>query len=202
MCRTGEKVEGFLRQRLIQGDRTAFWELWILYCDESLRRHCLFWMDGNRADAEDALSSASLKAWQALPDSMQSLTHVKSWLICLVRNHCVDIQRQRSSRNKCQQRLGAVSSVCKASVWPTQESPEELIVRQEVILGICRALEKLSPSLREAAHLRFVDGLSCHDIAIQLDLAPATVRKRLQYARRLLQKRLRVYQIAAKGCRN
>jgi RNA polymerase sigma-70 factor (ECF subfamily) len=45
----------------------TFWQLW-QQNQTYLYRCCLKWMNGNRIDAEEALSQAMFKAWEKLPD--------------------------------------------------------------------------------------------------------------------------------------
>lgn len=70
--------------------RAAFWRQWEQYRDE-LYRCCLKWMNGNRIDAEDALSCAMLKAWEKAQKYVGEIANFKAWLIRLTYNLCIDI---------------------------------------------------------------------------------------------------------------
>lgn len=90
--------EDWVLKHLAQGDSSAFWILWMRYHGD-LYNYCLRWMGGNREDAEDALSRASIKAWNALPKYADKITNPKGWLIRLTHNLCVDLHREKARRS-------------------------------------------------------------------------------------------------------
>src|SRR5262245_45617684 len=182
--------ERILLQRLAHGDAAAFWELWERYRAPLLYPYCLQWMQGNRADAEDVLSSASLKAWKGLTDSAHQITNPKAWLLRLLHNLCLDI-------HKAHDRSHTVPHVDLSSggrpAGPVQESVETAALRREMSCHIQRAIDALPPQLREPSLLYLMHGMPPRDIAAYLNLGPDRIRKRLQQARTMLQKRLTVY---------
>jgi RNA polymerase sigma factor (sigma-70 family) len=186
-------------QRLRQGDGTAFWELWEQYRADLLARQSLHWMAGNPADAEDALSSSSLKAWQYLTGCTQDIRHMKGMLARLLHNHCMGVWRERQRQTKCRQ--GLVSSLRRDenSAAGMQESVEETFLRHELTMLIRHTLDRLPPRLRQAAVLRFVHELSYEEIAVRLRIRSDNVRKRIQQARILLWEQLRSYDAAEPG---
>ena len=62
--------------------------------------------------------------------------------------------------------------------------------RPRVSLGV---IENLPPRLRAVSRLNLLYGMPSRDIAVQLNLGPDNVRKRLQQARAILQKQLTAY---------
>jgi RNA polymerase sigma-70 factor (ECF subfamily) len=159
-------------------------------------------MGGNQAEAEDALSSACLKAWQKLPAYAHDINNVQGWLLQLLHNHCVDIHRERT-RHHCTVEFTDDYATLDSAGDPMQapESPENAVLRRETNTAIQRALEHLPVRLREPAMLRFCHELPHRDIAAQLCLTPETARKRIQQARALLQEQLRAYLDGANGPR-
>lgn len=182
-------AERELLQRLTQGDITAFSGLWEQYQGELFSRCCRRWMAGNRDDAEDALSSAGLKAWQYLPNAHEEIRSVKGWLTRLLQNQCRDMWRAEQRRRVYLMQSGAVVN----GMVLAQESAEDAVLRHELNLSIHSAIASLPPRLREPCRLRFFLDMPCGDIAAQLNLDPANVRKRLQQARALLQEELAGY---------
>lgn len=180
-------------QRLVQGDTTAFWATWEQYCDPLFARRCLQWMGDHREDAEDALSSAYLKIWQAWPAHADEVRSVKAWLTRLLHNHCIDMRRDQIRRRSIEQLvddMGALEAVAGAQ---TQRSPEAVALQREQGMLLWRALNHLPPLLREPALLRFYHELPHGDIAARLSLTPETVRKRVQQARAILQRQWHAY---------
>ncbi|XWK91082.1 MAG: sigma-70 family RNA polymerase sigma factor [Phormidium sp.] len=78
---------------------SAFWQLWQQHHDY-LYRCCVKWMEGNTAEAEDALSRAMLKAWEKLRNGDRVINNFKAWLTQLTRNICVDIHRERNRSSR------------------------------------------------------------------------------------------------------
>ena len=73
----------------------VFSQKWREYQDH-LYRCCLKWVDGNHANAEEALSRAAVKAWNKVKDGKYIVTNFKAWLTKLTRNLCVDIHRENN----------------------------------------------------------------------------------------------------------
>ncbi|MDH3602954.1 MAG: sigma-70 family RNA polymerase sigma factor [Candidatus Tectomicrobia bacterium] len=180
-------------QRLSQSDIDAFWGLWESYRRELLSRHCLRWMGGKLEDAEDALSSAGLKALEYLTTHDVEITNVKHWLQRLLHNHCMDIRKRQKKYvdlSLDNDDASPINEPVSTLVWT---SPEHNALRSELRQALHDAINHLPSRLREPARLRFVSEMSHCDIALKLNLCPANVRKRIQHARPLLQAHLQAY---------
>ncbi len=165
-----------------------FWELWLTHQDQ-LRKQCMHMMSGNLADAEDALSSAMLRASQKFVEYSGSIMNEKAWLSKLVHNVCIDQFRQRK-RTYYQALEGEASEQVEEAMFSgPQPSPEEVALGREQVATLEACLEKLSNNLRVPLMLRCVEGWSYPDIAAELDLRADTVRKRVQLARDFLRGR-------------
>lgn len=180
-----EVDERLLLQRLAQGDRRAFWSIWMRHQEELFSR-CLHWLGGNRAEAEDALSSASLKAWKHLPAHAQDIVNVKGWLIRLLYNHCIDIRRTLKRHHHIVQGMTTLPHPRLEWQPPAGELPEEIVSYQEALQDVRYAIDSLPHALHETVELRFFHDLSYREIAIQLNLSPENARKRVQKARSFL----------------
>ena len=184
--------EQSLLHRLGQGDSRAFWDIWQQYQNDFFSRYSLRWMGNNREDAEDALSEASLKAWQRLQAADQEITNIKGWLSRLLHNHCIDSRRAQKRRVSTVQLVDDIDAVATTGA-AVLESVEDTVLRHEMHLYIQQAIDNLPPRLREPSRLRFFHDMSYRDIAAHLNLSADNVRKRLQQARTLLQAALRAY---------
>jgi RNA polymerase sigma-70 factor (ECF subfamily) len=186
-----------LLQRLEQGDGTAFWELWQDFEDDVCFRQCYRLMRGHREDAEDALSSGRLKAYQQLPLHAATIEQVNSWLSRLLSNHCIDIRRARERHDRMVCCVGDVDLLGEKVLSSAHESAENVVLRREALLYMCQAIDNLPVRLREPSRLRFFHEMSHRDIAVSLHLSHDNVRKRLQQARALLREQITAYLV---GC--
>jgi RNA polymerase sigma-70 factor (ECF subfamily) len=184
--------DGKLLKSLSQGDRTAFWLLWKRY-QTYLYHRCLTWMGGNSTDAQEALSQATLKAWDKLPIYAEKINNPKAWLTRMTHNLCVDMHRKRNRGARGIESIEDVAGGEDNTVTSNFESPESAVLRRELELYTRRAVNTLSPKLRNPFILRFYQEMSYPDIAAQLGLSLDNVYKRIQKAREILQKRLNKY---------
>lgn len=170
-----------------------FWELWN-QCKGDLLRQCLRWMGGNRADAEDALSEASLRAYHAWLTKPPEFINFKGWLVRMVQNHCRNIQRGRARWTRVVQYVEDISVMSdEQTAEDRTTSPENVALCGEIGWYTRRVIDDLPPRLQAPAEFYFLQEMTCPDIATRLNLSPANVRKRIQQARTLLRIRISAY---------
>jgi len=184
--------EQILLKRLSQGDKRAFWQLWILHQDY-LYSCCQTWMGGNQVEAEEALSRARQKSWEKMPFFADSITYPKAWLARLTHNICIDIHRERKKGAKGVENIENISE--DEEIGGSSESPEAAMLRQETSQHIRRAINSLPAKLRDASILLWYEEMPYRDIAKKLALSENNVRKRIQLAREILQKQLHNYRL-------
>ena len=178
--------EPTLLRCVAQGDATAFWPLWDLYLHGQLLQHSLRWMDGNHADAEDALSSAGIKAWQYLDAHPREIAHVKAWLTKLLYNHCMNLRKANQKRSLYDPLAASSERLDAGAASAAPAHPEAAALRREMRLYVRRHVNRLPPPLREPLVLHFFEHLSQREVAARLNLSYDVVRKRLQHARMML----------------
>lgn len=178
-----------LLQQLAQGNSVAFWELWEKYKD-ILYGICFQQMGGNPEDAKDTLSGVMLKAFDKLPKYAEKITNPKAWLIRFTYNFCIDIHRARKRRAKWEAKTEVEPDTNITDPARPDESPEESLLSRYDQEEVRRLIDNLSPRLREVFALKFLHNYSYQGIAERLNLPPATVRKRVQRARELLNKQI------------
>ena len=143
----------------------------------SFRTACLIL--GNRADAEEAVQDAYLRAWR-FRDSLSAVPSIRPWLYRVVVNACYSkLRREIPHRDR---RAGdePLAHVPAAGGDPTRG------VQAEVAGTVLAALERLPVSLRVPVVLRYYADLSERDIALAIGRRPGTVKSRLHEARRRL----------------
>lgn len=140
----------------------------------SFRTACLIL--GNRADAEEAVQEAYLRAWK-FRDSISRGGDVRRWLYRVVVNTCNS--KLRTEIPHRDRRTDA-------------EAIEHVVVRDDQHAGadassdVTAALRDLPAELRTVVVLRYYADLSEREIATAIGRPQGTVKSRLHEARRLL----------------
>lgn len=186
-------VESLL-EKLSDGDSSAFWPLWENYKDYLYHR-CLRWMGGNTTEAQDALSEIMVKAWEKLPKFAAKITNIKGWLTKFARNFCIDRHRENNSGAIGVENLEEMAVREGNGLVTEFDTPEQIVEKRELLEVIFSALEDLPENQRQVCVLRFEQELSHQEIAQRLAISNDSVRKRIQRARGILQKRLTKYRV-------
>jgi RNA polymerase sigma-70 factor, ECF subfamily len=142
--------------------------------DRSFRTACLIL--GNRADAEEAVQEAFLRAWR-FRASLGTGAAFKPWLYRVVVNTCNSKLRQEiphRDRRSGQELLDSLAS--------SDDPPARIAQSRDVV----QALQDLPLPLRVVVVLRYYADLSEREIATAIGRRPGTVKSRLHEARRLL----------------
>jgi RNA polymerase sigma-70 factor, ECF subfamily len=154
-------------------------ERWLeQYYESSFRTACLIL--GNRADAEEAVQDAYLRAWR-FRDSLTSVPSIRPWLSRVVVNACYSKLRREiphRDRRAGEEHLGGLAAA--------MDGPEARAEDGEVAGTVLAALTRLPLSLRVPVVLRYYADLSERDIALAIGRRPGTVKSRLHDARRRL----------------
>jgi RNA polymerase sigma-70 factor (ECF subfamily) len=162
-----------------RGEREAFRALFEAYkdCVYSIARN----FTGDEAAAHDVTQEVFLKLFAAIR-GYRGESEFRTWLFRLVVNACVDERR----------RIRRLVSIREAPVdaHAAPGSPETGIARKEVGRQVQSALSALSPKLRLAILLRYVEGLSYEEIAGVTGCSPGTVASRLNRGHKALARRL------------
>jgi RNA polymerase sigma-70 factor (ECF subfamily) len=177
-----------LVQRVQKGDKSAFDLLVLKYQHRVLKLVGRFVNDA--ADAQDVAQEAFLKAYRALP-SFRGDSAFYTWLyriaINTAKNALVsnrrrpvdfDLDMQDPEQYDRHARLKDV------------DTPEGVLLTEEIRLVVERAMEQLPEDLRTAIVLREIEGLSYEEIAEAMDCPVGTVRSRIFRAREAIDKRL------------
>jgi RNA polymerase sigma-70 factor (ECF subfamily) len=147
----------------------------------------------NRAETEDAVQSAYLKALAAIGD-YEGRSSLSTWLTRIAINEA--LQRRRSAQRR-RARLDA-GSVVQLDAYrenlmrgsASLQSPDAALAREQLRRLLEEAIAGLPESFRLVFVLRDVEGLSGDEAAEALGIVPATVKTRLLRARRRLQQAL------------
>jgi len=176
-----EPPDAELLASICDGKTEVFWRLWNRH-QTGLRRLCLRKMDGNVADAEDALSQVMIKALDRLPASAGKIISLEAWLHGLAKNLCIDLRRERHRRSE-------IAESWKITTLAEPKTSQSLL-RFEVESEIQQRITALPPPLRESFVLHIVRDIPVKEVATQLGLSSANVRKRVQLARARLRRNI------------
>ena len=168
MTDQGAVQEEWVRARYARTYRTA-----VLIC-------------GNRADAEEAVQDAFLRAWRfrdALPDDSRR----DAWLYRVLVNACYSKLRQEVPRRERERvRISVDPDRRDAQLTEASEQPDRAVERTLAADALAATLHDLPDSLRVVVILRYYAELSEREIAIAIRRRPGTVKSRLHEARRRL----------------
>jgi RNA polymerase sigma-70 factor (ECF subfamily) len=134
-------------------------------------------MVGSRPLAEDLTQDVFLRVYQGIRGYSQRAKFT-TWLFQVAKNRVVDEMRAVERRPR------APVTIDELPQLEVLDAPIEL---SEAIATLWRAVEKLSPDLKEALLLRDIAGLSYNEISDSLDVTLATVKWRIFKAREAVQ---------------
>ncbi|MGO8872872.1 MAG: RNA polymerase sigma factor [Acidimicrobiales bacterium] len=141
---------------------------------KSFRTACMIL--GNRADAEEAVQEAFLRAWR-FRASLATGADVRPWLYRVVGNTCNSKLRQEIPHRDRRSGDGELDA------FPARgDTPNHAVETHDG----SRALQDVPVHLRVVIVLRYCADLNEREIATAIGRRPGTVKSRLHEARRLL----------------
>lgn len=175
-----------LVQRCIEGDVVA-WEQ--IVRDYSRRIYNLAYrFTSNNESAEDLTQDVFVRVYRALGQYDPGQGNLSNWLMRLVRNLVIDDYRRRQ---RTPTDGGDSLDDHEYHLHGRTDGPERSLQREERRLQVHRAIQKLSPDLRECVILRDIEELSYADIVDLLKIPEGTVKSRINRGRIELAKILR-----------
>ncbi|MGE0859119.1 MAG: RNA polymerase sigma factor RpoE [Gammaproteobacteria bacterium] len=176
--------------RVQQGDKSAFDLLVHRY------QHRIIKLVGRYvrepADAQDVAQDAFIKAYRALPN-FRGESAFYTWLyriaINTAKNHLVAAARRPSDIDLGSNEDGEQFEI--EDLKATLETPERLLLTDEIRETVIDAIGKLPEDLRTAILLRELDGMSYEEIATVMACPIGTVRSRIFRAREAIDLKLK-----------
>jgi RNA polymerase sigma factor (sigma-70 family) len=135
------------------------------------------WLTRNEQDAEDIVQEAYLRAFRFHHRFRGG--DARPWLLKIVRN----VYYTRLQRNRTQQSIDSETDFAGRGQYG---DPEEMAIQNDSRLLLQRALETLSPRLREMLILRELEGMSYKEISAVASVRIGTVMSSLSRARACL----------------
>ena len=192
------QVVGLLVRRCVAGDSSAWEEIVRLY-NRRIYNIC-YRFAGTSDDAQDLTQEVFIKMYRTLNTYDSGKGAFMTWVTTMTRNLLVDHFRKTKS-DRLTDSLDAPPSEHE-DAQPLSEQlpargvqPDAQVQNRETKETVHRALQKLSPELREAVILRDLQDLDYREIAAVLKVPEGTVKSRINRGRaelaRLLQRTYR-----------
>jgi RNA polymerase sigma-70 factor (ECF subfamily) len=173
---------------MIENDRNSrFSEVVLPHLSDALTT--ALWLTGDRADAEDVVQEACLRAFRAI--ATFSGGNTRAWVLAIVRNTAYSwLHKNRRSELIPVDDLDADDRVQAERGANVEDlisvNPEIDLVAKAEEAHLRAQIEKLPPEFREALVLRDIQGLEYREIAKITSVPVGTVMSRLARARRRL----------------
>ena len=183
-----EQLDEDLVLRVQQGDRSAFDLLVIKYQHKIIQLVNRYVKDPS--EAQDVAQEAFIKAYRAL-GNFRGDSAFYTWLYRIAINTAKNYLVSRSRRSSDYQvDIQDAEAIENAPQLQGMETPERLLLNQEIIDTIKTAIEKLPEEMRTAIMLREFEGMSYEEIAEAMDCPVGTVRSRIFRAREAIDNKL------------
>jgi RNA polymerase sigma-70 factor (ECF subfamily) len=179
-----------LVRRVQRGDKGAFDALVLKYQHKLVKLVMRYVR--NPAEAEDIAQEAFIKAYRALPQ-FRGDSAFYTWLYRIAINTAKNavVSRDRSPIDYDLDRNNSDESYDMQGRMKDSETPEGLVLTDEIRTTVNASIEALPEDLRTAIILRELEGLSYEEIAATMDCPVGTVRSRIFRAREAIDRRLR-----------
>ncbi len=180
--------EARLIERSRQGDLEAFNQLVSAYQDQ-VYNLCLR-MLGSQQPAEDVTQETFISAFKSM--SKMRGPSVKSWLLRVASNACIDElrRRQRHPQISIDYRRDSDDTETSFDLPDDVPGPEQLALRQEVRSALQAELQELPAGQRLAVVLCDIEGLAYEEIAAAMGTSVGTVKSRISRGRARLREAL------------
>jgi RNA polymerase sigma-70 factor (ECF subfamily) len=189
------QVAALLVRRCIAGDAAA-WEELVQRHHRRIYNIC-YRFAGSADDAEDLTQEVFIKMYRTLQSYDVGKGAFMTWVTTITRNLLVDHFR-KTKQDRVTDSLDAAPSEHEDSLPLSDQiqdqgaTPDARAQSQQVGETVHKALQKLSPDLREAVILRDLQDMDYRDIATVLKVPEGTVKSRINRGRaelaRLLQR--------------
>ncbi|MFK8067507.1 MAG: RNA polymerase sigma factor RpoE [Gammaproteobacteria bacterium] len=184
-----EIADSVLVEKVQNGDKKAFDLLVIKYQNRVVNLVSRYVRD--ITDAQDIAQEAFLKAYRALPN-FRGDSAFYTWLYRIAINTAKNHVASRARRPQEVQPIGSDDETYDLDdALKETDTPENLLLTDEIQETILSAIEDLPEDLRTAITLREVEGLSYDEIAEAMTCPIGTVRSRIFRAREAIDVRLK-----------
>lgn len=196
MQTTAQMIEALVDMRQQPGGVPVehFWKLVERFRADLV--HQAYVMLRSQADAEDIAQLSLCEAFQSM-HTLREPEKLGVWLRGINRRNALDLLRRRKSAREQRLNTGELDTLKlpdgsgpRASTPPGGTSSNNPLSMRVGADDVMKAVESLPENFRDAVLLRYMEGLSCDEIAIRLGVPGGTVRSRLCRADAMLIRKL------------
>lgn len=189
-AQSAQETDQELVERVQKGDKRAFDLLVLKYQHKILAIVGRFIRDSG--EVHDVAQEAFIKAYRAL-GNFRGDSAFYTWLyriaINTAKNHLVARSRRPPATDVD---MNDAEFYTGSDVLKDQDTPENLLFRDELQKVVNETIESLPEDLKTAVTLREFEGLSYEEIAIVMDCPMGTVRSRIFRAREAIDKQVQI----------
>lgn len=156
-------------KKIKNGDNEAFGELYDFYAPR-VYRFVRLKVD-TQETAQDLTSEAFLRIWQHLQEQRKIRERFQALLYKIARNLVIDFYRTKSVRE-----ILIEDSLEELSGAGNEETGDKLVIRQEELAEVRKALIQINPNYQDVIVWYYLDELSISEITEILDKNEGTVR--------------------------
>jgi RNA polymerase sigma-70 factor (ECF subfamily) len=176
-----EQLDQDLVLRVQQGDKKAYDLLVIKYQHKIIQLVNRYVRDPS--EAQDVAQETFIKAYRAL-GNFRGDAAFYTWLYRIAINTAKNYLVSRTRRNSNYEvDINDAEQIENAPQLQGMETPERLLLNDEIVETIKTAIDNLPEEMRRAIILREFEGLSYEEIANAMDCPVGTVRSRIFRAR-------------------
>lgn len=180
-----------------RGDPLA-WEKLVVRYTKRIYNFCYRFV-GKVDQAEDLTQEVFIKVFRSLNSYNSQSGNFVTWIISVTRNLLIDHYRQsKDDRATISTEVNEEHSLLE-TLPANVPSPQAELERKEKVASLKRALNLLSPDLREAVILRDLEELSYQEIGNILKIPDGTVKSRINRGRVELAKHLQKFRSRPQG---
>ena len=182
-----------LVRRCLAGDAAA-WEEIVQLQNRRIYNIC-YRFTGSAEDAQDLTQEVFIKVYRTLSSFDAERGAFATWIATVARNLLVDHFRKSKQDRMTESLEEPASSDAEGTSFASRlpdsgPSPDAHLLTRETQQLVQKALEKLSPELREAVILRDLQDMDYREIAVALKVPEGTVKSRINRGRTELARHL------------
>ncbi len=186
-------TESEIIKLVLQGDKQKFRMLVEQY-QQMVFRTCMGFLH-NKDDADDLTQDVFIQAYQSLP-RFKGDSAFSTWIYRITVNASLNKIRKSPLKVMFRRFENIAGSRDEKEIYtpvPDEEDPENILIRQEQIEWVRRALDRLPEKQRTAIVLSKYDDLSQKEIAGIMKTTEGAVEALLQRAKKNLREKLSAY---------